>query len=148
MERHSNPLMECLAHIIAALCKKFGSGKFRHWEKMSLDSSETRVGKMWSCNKIMMFCPYSIHIIQANLMNTKTLMLVFGKSLERVFDYLKKPAKEHGTKYCSWPWIWYMTSNHLFDLSTVFFFQMNPNEKMNMNLSWSVYYWEARQSLK
>ena len=41
----------------------------------------------------MNFCPYSINIIQANLINTKTLMLVFGKSLERVFDYLKKLEK-------------------------------------------------------
>ena len=105
--------------------------------KCHLTLQKHRVGKMWSCNKIMFFCPYSIHIIQANLMNTKTSMLVFGKSLEGVFDYLKKTGKEHGTKY--WPWIWYLTSNHLFDLSTVFFFQKNPNEKMNMNLSWSVY---------
>ena len=100
--------------------------------------SRCSVGKMWSYNKIMIFCPYSIPIIQANMMNAKTLMLVSRKELERVFDCLKNPAKDHRIK--SWPWIWLMTSNHLFDLPTVFFFQNDPNEKMNMNLSCSVYY--------
>ena len=41
----------------------------------------------------MIFCPYFIPIIQANLMNIKTLMFAFGKALERVFDYLKKQQK-------------------------------------------------------
>ena len=83
MERHSNPLMECLAHIIAALCKKFGSGKSGIGRKCNL-TPDAQCWKIVIMQENYIFCPYSIHIIQANLMNTKTLMRVCGKHRERL----------------------------------------------------------------